>query len=149
MSTCGQFAMMSRKRQSFYGDPDRPDYRYQRCATSPYADSHTSSQALSRRSSIFSDLYTVFRKNTISQLHQTPPKKSSNALEQGLLIRQDSVVPTPSKRFSAYFLKIEMNLNNPKFSETIRAMPKKTTRRSRVESLVDINYCLRQVLKSC
>lgn len=106
---------MSKKRQSaYYSEPgreDRPDYRYQRCPTSPpYAESHAS-QSLSRRSSIFSDLITVFRKNTSSHLYHPAPnaqKKSSAAtLEQGLL---ESNAATPAKTKSKRFLKFKMNI---------------------------------------
>jgi hypothetical protein len=109
---------MSRKRPSdHYFETvreDRPDYQYQRVPTSPYADSHASSQPLSRRSSIFSDLITVFRKNTSSHLGYPVQKKSSNALEQGLLLRQDSVAPTASKRFRDFFQNLKFI--NPHFS---------------------------------
>ncbi|KAI6244219.1 TMC domain-containing protein [Aphelenchoides fujianensis] len=66
---------------------DRPDLRYQRCPTSPNARTESvSSQPLSRRSSVFSDLATVFRKNTGSrsiQQYHPPPRKQSTWVEWG------------------------------------------------------------------
>ncbi|KAI6185190.1 TMC domain-containing protein [Aphelenchoides fujianensis] len=67
---------------------DRPDLRYQRCPTSPNARTESvSSQPLSRRSSVFSDLATVFRKNTgsrsIQQYHPPPRKQSTDEVGDG------------------------------------------------------------------
>uniref|UniRef100_A0A1I7SFY6 Calponin-homology (CH) domain-containing protein n=1 Tax=Bursaphelenchus xylophilus TaxID=6326 RepID=A0A1I7SFY6_BURXY len=56
-----------------------------------YQDSQASSQPLSRRSSVFSDLMTLFRKSTTSRrrsVYRPPPRRKSTAatLEQGLLL---------------------------------------------------------------